>query len=337
MRDLSLWNVRLFPIGDVQVRLHAFFVAFAALLIHGLPSIIVALWLIALLFVSVLVHEIGHCWGAVRFGGQPTQIVLWPFGGLGPIHGAPDPKSELFTAISGPLASLGMAIAASIALVLLQGGAPPIDPLRPPAIGDVWGHLDVVRWLCWLNAVLALVNLLPASPLDGARILRSWIWLKHGYRTAVAWVATISKALALVMWLGAFYLHSTDNTDLKFGVLPFMLLGVLLFFSAKQEAERSLDLDSEDRESQFEYSGVLVGGRKNAPVKRKRGPNLLQRWLLERREARRRRQRQVEEDDDRRLDEVLARMHEFGRDALSEEDRALLARVSARYKSRLRG
>ena len=63
----------------------------------------------------------------------------------------------------------------------------------------------------------------------------------------------------------------------------------------------------------------------------------MRQWLDNRREARRLRQKQIEEQDDQRMDEVLARLHEVGRDALSDEDRALLDRVSARYRNRQQG
>jgi hypothetical protein len=56
--------------------------------------------------------------------------------------------------------------------------------------------------------------------------------------------------------------------------------------------------------------------------------------LDERREARAERQRQIEVEEERRVDDILARLHETGLQNLSAEDRALLDRVSARYRNR---
>jgi hypothetical protein len=44
----------------------------------------------------------------------------------------------------------------------------------------------------------------------------------------------------------------------------------------------------------------------------------------------------TEEEEDRRMDEILARLHESGMQGLSPDDRALLHRVSARYRNRAR-
>ena len=63
----------------------------------------------------------------------------------------------------------------------------------------------------------------------------------------------------------------------------------------------------------------------------------MRQWLDNRREARRQREKELEEHDDQRVDEVLARLHDLGPGAMSEEDRALLDRVSARYRNRQRG
>jgi hypothetical protein len=62
----------------------------------------------------------------------------------------------------------------------------------------------------------------------------------------------------------------------------------------------------------------------------------LRRWLDARREERLRRQRQAEELEDLRVDDVLSRLQQFGMQGLSYEDRALLHRVSLRYRNRPR-
>ena len=334
MRDLLSWNVGIGQIHGVKIRLHAFFVAFAVPVALSAPSAWSALWPIALLLFSVLAHELGHCWGAYTADGRADQVVLWPFGGLAQVNVSPDPRSELRTVIWGPLVNLILAALAGVVLLVAQSGPLPMNPLSPPLMPDHWGPLDLVLWAFWMNFGLAIVNLLPAFPLDGARLLRSLIWQSLGYRTAVAYVATIAQFVAATTWVVALLLHASEDASLKHCVMPLMLFGVLLFFSARQEAERASELESEERGLSFEYAGV--GGRSSG-ARRRSGPGLIQTWLHERRQKRLRRQREVEENDDRRLDEVLARMHELGRDALSEEDRALLVRVSARYRNRHQG
>jgi hypothetical protein len=58
------------------------------------------------------------------------------------------------------------------------------------------------------------------------------------------------------------------------------------------------------------------------------------RWIQRRRQARFQRQREVEAEEERRVDDILVRLHTHGIDSLSDEDRSLLKRVSARYRQR---
>ncbi|MCH7765652.1 MAG: M50 family metallopeptidase [Acidobacteria bacterium] len=56
----------------------------------------------AILFVVVLVHEFGHCFGARYTGGEADEILIWPLGGLAyasPPHNA---KAHMITTVAGP-------------------------------------------------------------------------------------------------------------------------------------------------------------------------------------------------------------------------------------------
>src|SRR6266540_4210214 len=60
-----------------------------------------------LLFVSVLVHELGHCMVALRYRIPISQITLFIFGGMAQIkREAPTPKAEFLIAIAGPVVSV---------------------------------------------------------------------------------------------------------------------------------------------------------------------------------------------------------------------------------------
>jgi len=60
----------------------------------------------------------------------------------------------------------------------------------------------------------------------------------------------------------------------------------------------------------------------------------VQRWLKRWRRLRRTRRRQLEIEEELRVDDILIRLHQHGLDSLSESDRALLRRMSARYRQR---
>jgi Zn-dependent protease len=115
-----------------------------------------------MLFVSVLLHELGHSMVALRYKIPVRSITLFIFGGVAQI-GAEPPSAgaEFFIAIAGPLVSLAVAIFFYAVQPLVAG----IEPL--------WG---VAKYLAYINLALMLFNLIPGYPLDGGRVFRAIVW-----------------------------------------------------------------------------------------------------------------------------------------------------------------
>src|SRR5690606_13611819 len=108
----------------------------------------------ALVFASILAHEISHSVVARRRGIAIHGITLFVFGGLA--HTAEEPRSaddELRIAGVGPATSL-----------LLGGAFWALAALAGSASWD-GAVVEVARYLGWINLVLALFNLLPGYPL----------------------------------------------------------------------------------------------------------------------------------------------------------------------------
>lgn len=341
MRDLLGWNVPLGRWAGIHVRVHVFFVLLAVVAIElsiagddkGELWIDAAVSLI-ILFVSVLAHELGHCFAARRMGGRVDQIVLWPLGGLVSINVSHQPQEELVTAAAGPIVNFAIGLLALLPLALSGHDVRPLlNPFAAPPPSDGISIAYCLGMTAWINWLLVLFNLLPANPLDGGRVLRSLVWQRKGYRTAVVVVATVAKATAVATWIAAWLVHSSY----PYAVLPLSVVGVILYFCAKQEAERLQDRDGDDGVFGYDFSQGYTSLERNFTAPQRRPAGLLRQWLENRREARRQRQLKTEEEDERRVDEVLARLHEVGRDGLSDEERALLDRVSARYRNRQRG
>jgi hypothetical protein len=118
------------------------------------------------------------------------------------------------------------------------------------------------------------------------------------------------------------------------------VLAAFLYFSAKQEVAR-LDRGSHDEEYMgFEFSSGYSHDSAGQPVGQfdapaSKPPSLLAMWKKNRQLLKEQRRREREVSDESRVDEILARLHESGIDSLPPEDRAILQRVSARYRSRL--
>ena len=116
-----------------------------------------------------------------------------------------------------------------------------------------------------------------------------------------------------------------------------ILLAMVLFFSARQEAARIEDLHQDEVPFGYDFSQgytSLERSEESVPPPPKR-PGVIARWLSRCREDRLLRQQHREEDDDRRMDEILSRLNATGMRSLSSADRDLLNRVSARYRSRM--
>lgn len=338
MRDRFSWNLFLMRIAGVQVRLHVFFLVFAVFAIHysiqqdkGLLSY--GLASLAILLVSVFCHEMAHCITARRFGGYPEQVVLWPLGGLVPAATRNDPRAELVTSLAGPLVNLVVCLATAPVLISLGAfGVRSLNPLAPPPPLEAFTWQGCVALVFWLNWILVIFNLLPAFPMDGGRALRALLRPAFGHTTSVLQVALIAKVTAVLLVVFGVLVYR----EYAFAALPLALLGIFLFFSAKQESERLRHSEPmEDSVFGYDFSQGYTSLERTveaAPVPQRVG--LVRHWLKRRREAKRIRQIRAERDEERRVDDILARLHEQGMSGLSADDRAILHRVSARYRER---
>src|SRR5262249_10171901 len=132
----------------------------------------------SLLFLaSIALHELGHSWVARREGIEVDSITLWLFGGVSQLKGRfKSPGAEFRVAVAGPLVSIVL----GVLFVLIALGGPPTE---------VDG---VAAWLGYINLLLAAFNLLPASPLDGGRVLHSVLWRAKG---DFAWATRVASEI----------------------------------------------------------------------------------------------------------------------------------------------
>ena len=138
-----------------------------------------------LLYLCVLLHELGHSVVARGYGIPVRCVTLFMFGGVAQIaRDAQRPAVELQVALAGPLVSAliaGACFAASRHL-------PAHHPLEVAAAG-------VVHYLAVINTGLIVFNLLPGFPLDGGRVLRAALW---------AWTGSLRRATRIASTLGSF-------------------------------------------------------------------------------------------------------------------------------------
>jgi Zn-dependent protease len=147
---------------------------------------VAGLALAVLLYLSVLAHEASHALMARRYGLPVSHITLQFFGGMTSIEGEPEkPRQEFWVSVVGPLTSLGVALVAFLAYLVVPGGL----------IGLAFSGL------AWTNLFVGIVNLVPGLPLDGGRILKAAVWGASGdiHRGTIvaAWGGRVVALLAL--------------------------------------------------------------------------------------------------------------------------------------------
>jgi len=152
-----------------------------------------------LFFASLLAHELAHSFVA-RSKGIPVEgITLFIFGGMARMRlEAEDPRDEFQIAVVGPLSSL--AIAGLFAMVWWLGRLAGWSPAIAVAAG----------YLAFLNALLAVFNLMPGFPLDGGRLFRALVWQATGDVTkATRWATAGGRWFGyLLMAFGALQLFA---------------------------------------------------------------------------------------------------------------------------------
>ncbi|BCS90869.1 MAG: zinc metalloprotease [Candidatus Micrarchaeota archaeon] len=215
-------SLYLFKFKGVRVELHWLSVLF--LLIASLGGAVYFLiWLIVLL--SVLLHEIAHSYLAVRYRLSVKKIlIVLPFGG-------------------------GTIIDSSYKRPYIEFNVTFIGPLTNLLLGSIFGLLatisasPIVTYLLQtgfiINILLAVLNLIPWFPLDGGRLLRSYLEKKDGYLKATRKAVFVSNIFSFIMFLGVFvYTFFFNSYSLLYKEILFIIDLVVIYFiytSAKIE------------------------------------------------------------------------------------------------------
>jgi Zn-dependent protease/CBS domain-containing protein len=189
---------------------------------------------VGIILACVAAHEWGHMFAARRFGMTPKVVILLPLTGVTIYEEARSEKPqaavvlwqrEIRLAMIGPLVNLALA---SLATAVIAAVNNRIDLWTFPGFT---AH-NLPRSLVWANLYLAGINLIPAYPLDGGRILRAYFARSLDTASATRRAVSISTAIAMVLIVAGLF----SNTWLT-------MVG-LIIFSAAQLEERALVFQS---------------------------------------------------------------------------------------------
>jgi len=145
-----------------------------------------------LLFVSVLLHELGHSYVAQRYRIPIGQITLFLFGGVAHMRAEPpSPKAEFLIAIAGPVVSFALG---AVSLGLAAASEWWFLPSGGQGFAVLGGLLGLV------NVQLGLFNLIPGFPLDGGRALRAGLWAwGHDFHDATSRAAFLGLGFGFLL------------------------------------------------------------------------------------------------------------------------------------------
>jgi len=203
------WSFKLGSIKGIDIKVH---ITFFLIILWGAfqyggandaQGLIYGAVMTALVFVIVLLHELGHSLAALRFNVKVRDITLLPIGGLARLEGMPKkPLQEFVIAIAGP--AVNVLLAALIFPVLwwaADGSFFKIFHLYNSGPG----LLNMIRFLFWVNVTLLIFNMIPAFPLDGGRALRSLLAMWLGNRKATRIAVWAGQGFAILMGLYGIY------------------------------------------------------------------------------------------------------------------------------------
>ena len=352
MRDPMTWSLPLGRVFGIQVRVHLLLpIVFVALVLRAATKKDVAagVWIdismvLGLLFLSVLLHEFGHCFGARLVEGDATEVLLWPLGGLAYCEVPHTPRANFITTLAGPLVNLALFLLCGALLAVHDPALrPPLDPFVAPTREYDNGAITLNAWaggqampvanmglivlarLFWVNWVLFLVNMvLVGFPLDAGRLFQSALWKYVGYRQAT--MAAVFAGFVTAIIVGIFGIVVNEVLAL--------CLALFIYVSCRHQW---IVLEMGGEESLFGYDfsqGYTSLERDQPPAPRKKKPNFIQRWWQRRQAQKLQREQEQQEADDRRMDALLEKIAREGKQALTDEEQRFLKRVSDRYRNR---
>jgi Zn-dependent protease len=336
------WSFRVGRLWSIDIRVHVFFLIAAIVLVWmEIPNadsrqpwtlgqvMVDALGVYAMLFFIVLVHELGHCYGARRTGGEASEILLWPLGGLAYVNPPHNAKSHLLTALAGPAVNVLFCLLCAGILTVWVGsiGAVPWNPLHPttpidagvyPTTGQAW----VMRFF-GISYFLLLINMLPIFPFDGGRVVQAWLWPSKGYRSSME-IATSTGMIGAIL-VGLFGLFTQES----WLILMIAVFGYITCWQTRRQVRELAELG--EGEFGYDFSRGYASFEQSEPTPRR--PGYLARRRIRKAALRAEQERREREHHQQLVEQILGKISKSGMDSLTEHERQVLHAETQRHRS----
>lgn len=296
------------------------------------PQVGVIATLVAL--ASLIAHEFAHIFSARATGGYGEEVMISPFGGVAMVQPGGTFLSRLIVPASGPI--LNLAICAGLVPILLgqdQSVRELMNPMNYGEDGSIVLAAQTSHLMCQLafivNWLLVLINLILVHPLDGGRILQAVLTEHYGLQAS----NQIYLKVGTIAGIGFVFVGLLLNSAFV------VVIGTFVLVLNLEETYRMRSSDTyDDSFMGYDFSqGYTSLERDGGAQERKAKVGFFKRWRQERKEKRDAAEQARAKEDAKRLDDILARLHEVGYDSLSDEEKRVLNRASSRYKNRQDG
>jgi Zn-dependent protease/predicted transcriptional regulator len=215
----------------VEIRIHLsfllllFFVGLSQQAAHVTVNPWRGTGLVAIIFGSVVLHELGHALVGRQSGVPPRAIVLLPIGGVTIFDEArpalpADWKRDARIAVAGPMVNF---VIAGVVSVLLRVIMPNAHFWADPYVTSA----NLPHGVIWTNLWLGLFNLLPAYPMDGGRVLRAIFSRTMDPVKATRRAVSIGRGFGIAFILAGWW-NMPQTTW-------FFVVGTFLFLAAQME------------------------------------------------------------------------------------------------------
>ncbi|MDH5413007.1 MAG: site-2 protease family protein [Flavobacteriaceae bacterium] len=204
--------LKLGSVAGIKIELHWTFTLLIAWVVFldlqqggDLESSLFNVSLILILFICVVLHELGHALTAKKFKIQTQRITLLPIGGVAMLDKMPDkPKQELLVALAGP--AVNVVIASLLLIFIPIKSYLVLEPEEIEQFLNTTGSQSFLFYLFVANIMLVVFNSIPAFPMDGGRVLRALLAMTMDRVKATNIAARIGQVFAVIFFiLGLFF------------------------------------------------------------------------------------------------------------------------------------
>ncbi|MCP4593653.1 MAG: hypothetical protein GY842_23190 [bacterium] len=330
------WSFGIGRLFRIDLRVHVLFVLGAVVVLArslsaeggGLSDATIQL---ALLFLIVLIHEFGHCFGCRSTGGEANEILMWPLGGLAYVVPPHKWRAHLVTTLAGPAVNVGFCLLTAAVLVLWTSSLAsvpwnPLHPFRPLAFEgfspSAWSAQSWLVTFFGLNYMILLFNLLPVYPLDGGRALQNLLWPRMGFSRSTKLASGIGMVGAVVFGLVGLLMEE------------YLLLGIAIFgYMTCWQQRQQLKMMGEMETGPFGYDFSQGYTSLDGSDESTRSPGYLERRRAKKEASQREAKRRELEQRSDRLDQLLTKVREDGLGSLTSKERRFLQEETARRQA----